>query len=180
MKREPQAAETPKMARRRGAAPSGPSFGDSVAQAGARPVKDIGAVGRNAILVAVRKDQPRKLKGPEAFVLPAHAISTKNKHRLAIYSIPARGFTAAVSVFWGTPPPKPLRCKSVSKRPGARLRSRWAVPTGGKPRLSGTRTRFVLSDIIKMSLGSRSPTGCLSLRPFTIRFRETKNPAYSG
>ena len=32
-------------------------------------------------------------------MLPAHAISTKNKHLLAIYSIPARGFTAAVSVF---------------------------------------------------------------------------------
>ena len=40
-----------------------------------------------------------KLKGPGAFMLPAHAISTKNKHLLAIYSIPARGFTAAVSVF---------------------------------------------------------------------------------
>jgi hypothetical protein len=39
------------------------------------------------------------------------AISTKNKHLLAIYSIPARGFTAAVSGFEGTPPPKPLNCK---------------------------------------------------------------------
>jgi hypothetical protein len=28
-----------------------------------------------------------------------------------IYSIPTRGFTAAVSVFRGTPPPKPLNCK---------------------------------------------------------------------
>ena len=52
-----------------------------------------------------------KLKGPGAFMLPARAISTKNKHLLAIYSIPARGFTAAVSVFRGTPPPKPLDCK---------------------------------------------------------------------
>ena len=67
---------------------------------------------------------------------PARVISTKNKHLLAIYSIPARGFTAAVSVFWGTPPPKPLKCKSVSNHLGARLRSRWAKPTGGKPRLS--------------------------------------------
>src|SRR5206468_1165041 len=39
------------------------------------------------------------------------AISTKNKHLLVIYSIPTRGFTAAVSVFRGTPPPKPLECK---------------------------------------------------------------------
>jgi hypothetical protein len=28
-----------------------------------------------------------------------------------IYSIPTRGFTAAVSVFRGTPPAKPLDCK---------------------------------------------------------------------
>jgi hypothetical protein len=65
------------------------------------------------------KSQPRKLKGPEASLLPAHAISTKNKHLLVIYSIPARGFTAAVSVFRGTPPPKPLKCKSVSNHLGA-------------------------------------------------------------
>ena len=63
--------------------------------------------------------------------LPAHAISTKNNHLLVIYSIPARGFTAALSVFRGTPPPKPLNCKSVSNQLGARLRSRWAEPTGG-------------------------------------------------
>jgi hypothetical protein len=33
---------------------------------------------------------------------PARAISIKNKHLLAIYSTPTRGFTAAVSVFRGT------------------------------------------------------------------------------
>ena len=43
--------------------------------------------------------------------LPARAISTKNKHLLVIYPIPTRGFTAALSVFRGTPPPKPLNCK---------------------------------------------------------------------
>ena len=43
--------------------------------------------------------------------LPARAISIKNKHLLVIYSIPTRGFTAAVSVFMGTPPAKPLNCK---------------------------------------------------------------------
>lgn len=43
--------------------------------------------------------------------LPARAISTKNKHLLVIYAIPTRGFTAAVSVFRGTPPAKPLDCK---------------------------------------------------------------------
>ena len=82
------------------------------------------------------RPQGSKLKGPEAFALPAHAISIKNKHLLVIYSIPARGFTAAVSVFRGTPPPKPLKCKSVANHFGARLRSRWAEPIVGKPRLS--------------------------------------------
>ena len=43
--------------------------------------------------------------------LPAQAISTKNKHLLAIYAIPTRGFTAAVLVFKGTPPTKPFDCK---------------------------------------------------------------------
>jgi len=140
-----------------------------------------------------------KSKGPGAFVLPAHAISTKNKHLLAIYSIPARGFTAAVSVFRGTPPPKPLNCKSVANRLGARLRSpcgvtphqpaacgatstpqgeRWAEPTCGKPRLSCASIRLALSDIIKTSRCYRSQTVHLSLLPFTVRFREIKNPAY--
>src|SRR6266567_3950689 len=52
---------------------------------------------------------------------PARAISTKNKHLLVIYSIPTRGFTAALSVFRGTPPPKPFNCKIWSDRFGARF-----------------------------------------------------------
>jgi hypothetical protein len=44
-------------------------------------------------------------------VLPARAISIKNKHLLVVYSTPTRGFTAVVSVFMGTPPAKPLNCK---------------------------------------------------------------------
>src|SRR5256885_5811570 len=73
-----------------------------------------------------------KIEGREAFlhyalytlhlILPAHAISTKNKHLLVIYSIPTRGFTAAVSVFRGTPPPKPLECKFLLNTIGAHFR----------------------------------------------------------
>jgi hypothetical protein len=90
-------------------------------------------------LVAVRKD------------LPARAISTKNKHLLAIYSIPARGFMAAVSVFGGTPPPKPLICKSVSNHLGARIRSAWAHHLGGTPRHSCAIFGFGTTDIIATS-----------------------------
>ena len=74
-------------------------------------------------MVAVRKhstwqedilllNHSREIKrAGSVLTLPARAISTKNKHLLVIYSIPTRGFTAAVSVFRGTPPPKPLECK---------------------------------------------------------------------
>ena len=111
--------------------------------------------------------------------LPALAISTKNKHLLVIYSIPARGFTAAVSVFRGTPPPKPLKCKSVSNHFGARLRPRWANPTGEEFVLLCAFFSFATADIIETSLGYRSQTVHLSLPSFTISSRETKNPAYT-
>ena len=68
--------------------------------------------------------------------LPARAISTKNKHLLVIYSIPTRGFTAVVSVFRGTPPPKPFRCKSRPDTSGVLCGDRGADPVGGEPRLS--------------------------------------------
>src|SRR5712671_3709614 len=51
-------------------------------------------------------------------------------------AIPTHGFTVVLSVFRGTPPAKPLICKSVSNRLGARFRQRWTESTGGKPRLS--------------------------------------------
>jgi hypothetical protein len=44
-------------------------------------------------------------------------------------AIPTHGFTVVLSVFWGTPPAKPLKCKSVSNRLGARFRQRWTEST---------------------------------------------------
>ena len=102
------------------------------------------------------------------FTLPARAISTKNKHLLVIYSIPTRGFTAAVSVFRGTPPPKPLKCKSVSNHLGARLRSRWADPTGEEFVLLCAIFSFATADIIETSLGYRSQTVHLSFLHWLI------------
>lgn len=128
------------------------------------------------------KSQPRKLKGPgdaSAFGrpqdLPAHAISTKNKHLLAIYSIPARGFTAALSVFRGTPPPKPLKCKFSLNSSDALIGDRWAHPTAGKPRLSCARFSLAPVDIIKMSRSYRSRSVHLSLFMFQS-CRENKKP----
>ena len=79
-------------------------------------------------------------------------------------ALPTHGFTVVLSVFRGTPPAKPLKCKSLSNRLGARFRSRWAEPTGGTPRHSCARIRLALSDIIKTSLFYRSH------RLFTFRF----------
>ena len=84
--------------------------------------------------------------------LTARAISTKNKHLLVIYSIPTRGFTAAVSVFMGTPPAKPLDCKIRLNTFGAHFLDLWAEPTGEEPRLSCALISLVFTDIIEMSL----------------------------
>jgi hypothetical protein len=71
-------------------------------------------------------------------------------------AIPTHGFTVVLSVFRGTPPAKPLNCKSVSNRLGARIRSVWAHHTGGPPRHSCDRFRLALSDIIKTSFSFHS------------------------
>ena len=121
----------------------------------------------------------REIKRAGSFVLPARAISIKNKHLLVIYSIPTRGFTAAVSVFRGTPPAKPLICKSVSNRPGALISDPWADPTGEELWFLCAFFSLVLPDIIETSFGCRSQSIHLWLLWLLISFREIKNPAYT-
>ena len=132
-------------------------------RADAQPVRICAAAGRTLTICLVERSRKagllnhsREIKRAGSFTLPAHAISTKNKHLLVIYSIPTRGFTAAVSVFRGTPPPKPLECKFWLNTMGALFCNRWAEPAGGEPRLSCTRFSFVSVDIIEMSLLFRS------------------------
>ena len=122
------------------------------------------------------------LRHPRLFV---RWLLTKNKHLLAIYSIPTRGFTAVVSVFGGTPPAKPLKCKLCKIRLALRGNGSgrsWADPTGdGCPRISARPvfTGFNLSprDIIKMSRCQCSRSIAFRFRPSTNRPREIKNPA---
>jgi hypothetical protein len=163
------------MARRLGAAPSKLSFGDSAAQAGARRRRLLvrlpgiapgRAPWRGAILLLNHNREIKRAGSVIAF--PAHAISIKNKHLLVIYSIPARGFTAAVSVFRGTPPPKPLNCKSVSNHPGALISDLWADPTGEESFILCAVFSLVLSDIIETSFCNRSLSVHLSLPSFTV------------
>jgi len=81
------------------------------------------------------KSQPRKLKGRELF--HSRPMPFQQRTNTSCYlAIPTHGFTVVLSVFRGTPPAKPLKCKSVSNRLGARFRQRWTESTGGKPRLS--------------------------------------------
>jgi len=99
-------------------------------------------------------------------VLPARAISIKNKHLLVIYSIPTRGFTAVVSVFIGTPPAKPLKCKVCLNHLGALMSDLWADPTGEEFCILCAIFSFVLSDIIETSFFSCSQITTLSFSCF--------------
>ena len=125
-----------KLARHPGAAPGRRSFGDSAAQAGARRVK-IGAVAGSRAWTcsparshSAVKLQPRKLKGPG--VIASRPEPFQQRTNTSCYlAIPTHGFTVVLSVFRGTPPAKPLNCKSVSNRLGARFRSVWTHHTGG-------------------------------------------------
>jgi len=83
---------------------------------------------------------------------------------LVVYSTPTRGFTAAVSVFMGTPPAKPLICKSVSNHPGVLMSDLWADPTGEELCILCAIFSFVLSDIIETSFLFCSQSVHLSLR----------------
>ncbi len=116
--------------------------------------------------MAVRKD------------LPARAISTKNKHLLAIYPIPTRGFTAAVSVFRGTPPPKPSNCKIQSGHWGAHFDDWRAEPTGEGPRPFRAVLVLVSNRIFKMPLSSLSQCFAFRYRIDGSLFHgQTKSPA---
>ena len=128
----------PRLASRLGAAPSQQSFGDS------------------AFFPLLRLNSACRS-------LCSNRSGKKNKHLLVIYSIPARGFTAAVSVFRGTPPTKPFDCKIWFRHSSALSRDRWADPTGGEPRFSRVHFRLVPDDIFKMPLCSQSQSRCLSL-----------------
>ena len=111
---------------------------------------------RGAILAV--KSQPRKIKGPGVSYRRPPGLPFQQRTNTSCYliEIPTHGFTVVLSVFRGTPPTKPLNCKSVSNRLGARFRQRWTESTGGKPRLSCASIRLVLSDIIKTSFSFRS------------------------
>jgi len=126
----------------------------------------------------------RKLK--RAGNLRAPGPPFQQRTNTACYlAIPTRGFTAAVSVFRGTPPPKPLCCKIRFALPGEVIGGSWAHHTGEclRTATAPVRAKFSLSpeDIIKMSRCSCSQIDSLSLTAIpTVRSAgKTKNPAYT-
>ena len=83
-------------------------------------------------------------------------------------------------MFRGTPPPKPLNCKSVLNHRGALISDPWADPTGEEFCILCAIFNMVRSDIIKTSLGYRSQLAHLWWLSVTFSFRAIKNPAYTG
>ena len=116
----------------------------------------------------------------QVFARPARAISIKNKHLLAIYSTPTRGFTAALSVFRGTPPAKPLIAKNRVFLPGDTMARSRAHHTGDDSMLVFTKINLSPGDITWMSYFYCSQTVQLSLTAvyFAGSAGKTKNPAY--
>ena len=113
---------------------------------------------------------------------PARAVSTKNKHLLAIYSIPTRGFTAVVSVFGGTPPPKPLKlnCKIRWRASDDAAGGAWAHHTGDAFGCVFAKISLSPEDITWMSYFSGSQIVYLTLTAIhTVSTAgKAKNPAY--
>jgi hypothetical protein len=86
---------------------------------------------------------------------------------------------AVVSVFWGTPPPKPFGWKSRPDASGAPVAGPQADPFGGEPWFSRAAFRVGMCDIIPMSVShvmGQHGDPCV-LRLFQTSNGRTKNPA---
>ena len=89
-----------------------------------------------------------KLRGPGAS-LRSGALPFQQRTNTSCYlAIPTHGFTVVLSVFLGTPPPKPLDCKIRPKSSGAHWQRPALIRAGGEPRLSSAGLCFVPGDIV--------------------------------
>jgi len=91
-----------------------------------------------------------------------------------IYSIPTRGFTAAVSVFRGTPPPKPSICKIRFALPGDVIGHSRAHHTGNDSKLVFAKINLSPEDITWMSRDSCSQIVHLSLTAIRLSVPQGK------
>src|SRR5258708_37273822 len=88
--------------------------------------------------------------------------------------MPTRGFTAVVSVFGGTPPPKPLRCKIRFVLSGDVMGRSRAHHTGDDSKTVFAKFNLPPDDITRMPRCSCSQTVRLSLPLFVFQFRREK------
>jgi hypothetical protein len=110
-------------------------------------------------------------------LLPARAISKKNKHLLMVYSTPTRGFTAVLSVFRGTPPTKPLICPE--KLSGRLVRSAFAISihrTRAHHAGRGFDPGFCIFNLATADITWMSGSVRASSRLFRRWFRANKKP----
>jgi hypothetical protein len=129
------------------------------------------------------KSQPRKLKGPGALTHSRPVPFQQRTNTSCYLAIPTRGFTAAVSVFGGTPPVKPLNCNCKIRFVllcAAIFRS-WAHHAGDDSMLVLVKFMLSLEDIIKMSRYSCSQivrSLFIAIHPVSSAGK-IKNPAYT-
>ena len=82
-------------------------------------------------------------------VLALPAMLFQQRTNTSCYlAIPTRGFTAALSVFRGTPPAKPLDCKILFARSGGAIDRSWAYHAGDVSKHALPDFRLSPEDII--------------------------------
>ena len=116
-------------------------------------------------------------KRPGASLRPRPVPFQQRTNTSCYLAIPTHGFTVVLSVFWGTPPAKPLDCEIRPNSSGALSCDLWADPTGGEPRLSRACFCFVPGDIIKTSVSFYSQCFAFRYRVRLSRLRAIRNPA---
>ncbi len=160
------------MARRLGAAPSSLSFGDSVARLALDAMEFIllhsafciqlvrlpgVAPGHAPWLGAILavKSQPRKSKGPGVAsawwpsARTSRPMPFQQRTNTSCYlAIPTHGFTVVLSVFRGTPPPKPLKCKTRFVLSSDAISRSWAHHIGDDSKLVLAKFNLSPEDII--------------------------------
>jgi len=126
-----------------------------------------------------------EIKWPGASLHSRPAPFQQRTNTSCYLAIPTRGFTAAVSVFRGTPPTKPLICKIWFCKicfalPGDPIDLLQAHHAGNESKLAFAKFRFAPEDIIQMSRCSCSQMAFLSLTAIHSNQPQgkTKNPAY--
>jgi hypothetical protein len=107
-------------------------------------------------------------KGRERSPTPGPCHFDKEQTPLGQLALPTRGFTAAVSVFRGTPPTKPFKCKICFALSGALADQRRTHHVGCRSTPAFADFNLAPGDIIKMSRCSYSQSVGLSLLLFAI------------